>query len=223
MHSPVPTEKDFPERLSQSLKLATQKFPTIRFHKHQAVYVCGSAAAAIYFIESGQVKLLMLSPQGKECLLAIHTNGDIFGELCLAGPGQRHETAIAMEDTRLKQLSRASFLQHLAQHSLIDSFMRYLAARIRDQQQLIANLITVDSEHRLGETLLHLAHKLGQPDPRSTRIAHKITHEELAEMVGTTRPRITSFMRKFRAHGLIETTPDRFLIIKEKKLSAYLS
>jgi CRP-like cAMP-binding protein len=69
---------------------------------------------------------------------------------------------------------------------------------------------------------LLLAHKLGQPDPRSIRIEHKITHEELAEMVGTTRPRITEFMLEFRALGLIEITPEHFLIIKEKKLCNYL-
>jgi CRP-like cAMP-binding protein len=87
---------------------------------------------------------------------------------------------------------------------------------------VITNLITVDSEHRLGETLLLLAHKLGQPDPLSTRIEQKITHEELSEMVGTTRPRITSFMQKFRRLGLVEMSREHFLIIKDQKLSDYL-
>jgi CRP-like cAMP-binding protein len=83
--------------------------------------------------------------------------------------------------------------------------------------------LLVNSEQRLGETLLALARKLGQPDPRSTRIEHKITHEELSAMVGTTRPRITRFMLLFRALGLIEITPEHFLIIKEKKLADYLA
>jgi CRP-like cAMP-binding protein len=164
----------------------------------------------------------MLSPEGKECLLAIHTAGDTFGELCLAGLNTREETAIAMEDTTLKSLSRADFFEHLSHNSLLEGFVHYLAIRVGDQQQVIASLLTVNSEHRLGETLLRLARKLGQPDPRSKKITHKITHEELSEMVGTTRPRITKFLLKFRSLGLIEISPEHFFIVKEKALSDYL-
>lgn len=216
------TTNGFRERLLESLQRATLKCPTVRIGKHQLVYVCGDPADAVYFIQSGQVKLLMLSAEGKECLLAIQTAGDTFGELCLAESGLRRETAIAMEETKLTRFPCSRFFQHLSQNSLVEAFVQYLVARIADQQQVIANLITVDSEHRLGETLLLLADKLGHPDPQSTRIEHKITHEELAEMVGTTRPRITEFMVEFRALGLIEITPEHFLVIKEKKLSHYL-
>ena len=204
------------------MQRASLNFRTVHVGKHQHVYVCGDLADSVYFIESGQVKLLMISADGKECLLDIQTAGDTFGELCLAESGPRQETAIAMEDTKLKRLPRSSFFQHLSENSLVEGFVHYLAARVAEQQRVIANLITVDSEHRLGETLLSLARKLGQPDPRSTRIEHKITHEELAEMVGTTRPRITAFMLDFRARGLIEITREHFLIIKEKKLTDYL-
>jgi len=214
---------DFKKRLNESLRVESMDFATVRIAKHQTVYTCGDAAESVYFIETGQVKLLMLSPEGKECLLAIHADGDTFGELCLSGSGVRQETAMAMEDTRLTRIPCASFFRHLNQNSLVEGFVHYLAARVGEQQRVIANLITVDSEHRLGETLLFLAHKLGQPDPRSTRIEMKITHEELSEMVGTTRPRITSFMRQFRSMGLIEITPEHFLVIKEKKLSDYLA
>ena len=213
---------DFRKRFNGSLKNESLELASIQIAKHQAIYTCGDKAEAVYFIESGQVKLLMLSPEGKECLLAIHTDGDTFGELCLADANVRQETAMAMEDTRLKRIPCSMFFRHLNQHALVESFVHYLAARVGEQQRVIANLITVDSEHRLGETLLFLAQKLGQPDPRSTRIEKKITHEELSEMVGTTRPRITSFMLQFRALGLIEITPEHFLVIKEKKLSEYL-
>ena len=218
-----PNINDFRERLRESLKIGSLNFTTVSVRKHQVVYTCSDPADAVYYIESGQVKLLMLSPEGKECLVAIHTAGDIFGELSLAGPVPRQETAIAMEDTELKRFSSSTFFLHLNENSLLEEFVRYLATRINDQQQVIANLITVDSEHRLGETLLRLARKLGHADPRSTLIEQKITHEELAEMVGTTRPRITSFMLQFRALGLIEITPKHFLIIKEKRLTDYLA
>jgi len=218
-----PAADDFKERLQESLNCTTLNFSTVHAAKRHHVYVCGDPAGSMYFIQSGQIKLLMLSPEGKECLLAIHTVGDTFGELCLAGSLPRQETATAMEDTALIRIPCAQFFLHLTNNSLVEGFVKYLATRISDQQKVIADLITANSEHRLGKILLTLAHKLGQLDSRSTRIEQKITHEELSEMVGTTRPRITKFMRDFRARGLIEITPDHFLIVKEEKLSDYLS
>jgi CRP/FNR family transcriptional regulator, cyclic AMP receptor protein len=214
---------NFKERLHESLQRAALEFPTVRVGKQQHVYVVGDPAGSVYFIQSGQIKLLMLSPEGKECLLAIHTAGDIFGESCLAQSKARHETARAMSVTALKRIPSAAFLLHLADNSLIEGFVQYLANRVSEQQQVISHLLTVDCEHRLGETLLLLARKLGRPDPRSTRIEQKITHEELSEMVGTTRPRITTFMHKFRALGFVEITREHFLIIKERRLSDYLA
>jgi CRP/FNR family transcriptional regulator, cyclic AMP receptor protein len=191
--------------------------------KHDHVYTCGDNDELIYFIESGQIKLFMLSPGGKECLLAIHAAGGIFGELCLSGLGARLETAIAMEETVIKQIPCSNFLARLGRDALFEGFVRYLAARIADQQQVIANLVTVDSEQRLGKTLLQLARKLGKKDPRSIRIEPIITHEELSEMVGATRPCISMFMQRFHNLGLIETNADHFLIIREKKLTDYLA
>ena len=214
----------FKERLHASLERERLDLPAIRrVAKNQPVYMCGDPAEMVYFIESGRVKLLMLSPEGKECLLAIYTSGDIFGELCLTGVGLRQETAMAMEDTTLQRISLSSFFRHLSRHALVEGFVDYLAARVADQQLVIANFVIVDSEHRLGRTLLSLAHKLGRRHSHRTRIELKITHDELAMMVGTTRPRITKFMREFRALGLIEITPDHFLIVKESKLSDYLA
>jgi CRP-like cAMP-binding protein len=177
----------------------------------------------VYFIESGQIKLLMLSSEGKECLLAIHSAGDVFGELCLSGLGTRLETATAMKATVLKQIPCSQFFARLSRDLLFEGFVRYLAVRIADQQQVIANLVTVDSEQRLGKTLLQLARTLGKKDPRSIRIELKISHEELSEMVGTTRPRISLFMQRFRNLGLIERNREHFLVIKENKLTDYLA
>ena len=101
--------------------------------------------------------------------------------------------------------------------------MRYLAVRVADQQQVIANLVTVDSEQRLGQTLLQLARSMGKKDPSSIRIELWISHEELSEMVGTTRPRVSLFMQRFHNLGLIETNKDHFFIIKENKLTEYLA
>jgi CRP-like cAMP-binding protein len=212
----------FRQRLRDSLLRETRASRAIKIPKHTNVYTCGDRDQTVYFIEEGQVKLLMLSPDGKECLLAIHSAGDIFGEMCLSGSSPRIETAAAMEETRLRLIPCSKFFDLLSSESLLEGFARYLTVRIADQQQVIANLVTVDSEQRLGKTLLQLARKLGKRDPRSIRIEQRISHEELSEMVGTTRPRITMFMRRFRELGLIETSAERFLIVKEKRLADYL-
>ena len=217
------TQSDqFKEQMQGSLLSETKNSSAIKVAKHSHVYTIGDERETVYFIERGQIKLVMVSEEGKECMLAIHGAGDVFGELCLSGLGGRLETATAMEDTFLKEIPCGKFLGRLATDSLLEGFIKYLAVRIADQQQVIANLVTVDSEQRLGKTLLQIARKLGKKDPRSIRIELKISHEELSEMVGATRPRISMFMQRFRNLGLIETNEDHFLVIKEKKLTDYL-
>jgi CRP-like cAMP-binding protein len=219
----TPQADQFKQQLRDSLQRETMYSRAIKVARHANVYTCGDQDEMIYFVESGQVKLLMLSPDGKECLLAIHSEGDIFGELCLTGLGGRLETAMAMKPTTLKQISSHQFFARLSRDSLFEGYVRYLAVRVADQQQVIANLVTVDSEQRLGQTLLQLARTMGKKDPRSIRIELRITHEELSEMVGTTRPRISLFMQRFHNLGLIETNRDHFLVIKENKLTQYLA
>jgi CRP-like cAMP-binding protein len=219
----TPDADRFKERMRESLRQEALHSRAITFAKQDHVYTCGDKDELVYFIESGQIKLLMLSPDGKECLLAIHTAGDIFGELCLSGLGARLETAAAMEETVIKQIPCSKFFARLERDKLVEGFVQYLAVRIADQQQVIADLVTVDSEQRLGKTLLRLARTMGKKDPRSIRIEPKISHEELSEMVGTTRPRISVFMQRFRNLGLIEMNEDHFLVIKERELTAYLA
>ncbi len=219
----TPQADKFKQQLRDSLSGEPIHSHAVKIARHEHVYTCGDRDGMVYFIVSGQIKLLMLSPDGKECILAIHTAGDIFGELSLSGLSTRLETAVAMEETELKQIPSASFFERLQREVLFTGFVQYLTVRIADQQQVIANLVTVDSEQRLGKTLLQLARKLGKKDPRSIRIENKISHEELSEMVGTTRPRITKFMQRFHTLGLIERNAEHFLIIKEQRLTDYLA
>jgi CRP/FNR family transcriptional regulator, cyclic AMP receptor protein len=212
----------FKAQMRDSLVNETKNSESINIAKDKNVYLVGDGNEMVYFIESGEVKLVAMSTEGKECMLAIHCAGDIFGELCLSGSGGRQETATAMEATVLKQVPCGKFLERLGRDSLLVGFIKYLTVRIADQQVVIANLVTVDSEQRLGQTLLQIARKHGKKDPRSIRIELRISHEELASMVGTTRPRISIFMQRFRNLGLIELNGERQLIIKENKLVAYL-
>ena len=212
----------FKKQMRESLQREIKNSRAIKIAKHTNVYTPGEQDEMVYFIERGEVKLLMLSSEGKECLLAIHSSGDVFGELCLSGRAGRLETATAMEDTLLKKVPCAKFLERLSTDSLLEGFVRYLAVRVAGQQEVIANLVTVDGEQRLGKTLLHMARQLGEKGPRSTRIGLRISQQELSNMIGTTRPRVSVFMQRFRNLGLIDLSEDHYLVIKEDKLTAYL-
>lgn len=211
----------FGERLRASLQLGSVDATTLKVGRHRNIYNCGDREPAIYLIESGQVKIVVPSANGKVCLLAIYTPGDVFGESCLTG-AERMETAIAMKDSVLKRMSCTKFLSRMSRDGMLQDFVRYMAIRIANQQQVISNLVTADCEYRLAATLLHLARKLGKQTPFNLRLEQKISHQELSEMVGTTRPHITELLRRFRERGLIETTPEFFLIVKENDLNEYL-
>lgn len=220
----IPQSDQFTEQLRYSLQQETLDSPPITFARNKHIYLRGDSDGLVYYIDSGQVKLHILSSEHRGCLLTIHGPGDFFGELCLAGTSTRIETATAMKPTRVRQIPGANVFARLCRDPLfVVGFVQYMAKRIAEQQEVIANLTTIDSEHRLGKTLLRLAQTLGSKAPQSTFIDLRITHEELSEMVGTTRPRISVFMQRLRKLGLIETKPDHSLIVKEKKLALHLA
>src|SRR6266700_5140341 len=95
----IPQADRFKQQLRESLQHETLDYRTVKIARHANVYTCGDQDEMVYFVESGQVKLLMLSSDGKECLLAIHGPGDVFGELCMSGVGTRLETGTAMKQT----------------------------------------------------------------------------------------------------------------------------
>ena len=100
----APQSDQFKEQMQGSLLNETKNSSAINVGKHNHVYTVGDERETVYFIEKGQIKLVMVSSEGKECMLAIHGAGDVFGELCLSGLGGRLETATAMEDSSLKEI-----------------------------------------------------------------------------------------------------------------------
>lgn len=213
-------------QLCDSLRHKCRDSRIVKFSKHENIYSGGGVApCSIYLIESGQVKLSTLSRKGKEeCIVGINTVGDVFGELCLSGSGERLETATAMEETELRAVPCALFSNLLRSDAfLAQGFVRYLSVRVADQQEAIAHLVTDGCEHRLGATLLKLAQKLGKRDRDSLTIEHQISQEELSHIVGTTRSRVSEFMRRFRKLGLIGTRAHNRLLVRDKDLSDYLN
>jgi len=224
MIDPTHQADSFKQRLRDSFRrqcLQCAGCRAIRIARRDFVYASGQRNAMVYLIESGQVKLVLPTLEGKECLLAIRVEGDIFGELCLTGQNERLETAVAMKETTVRQIPIRNFLTCLRQESLLEGLVQYLALRISEQQEMIAMLATEDGEQRLAKTLLHLGEVLGRGSAGGTRIEHRISHVELSRMVGTTRPRIGIFLKKFRELGLIRLTSERFLVIDQDRLREY--
>lgn len=221
MGSSVPESAALGKRLRAPFQAEPLQTSVRKIARNADIYIAGDHDSNVYMIESGQIKTMMLSPDGRECLLAIHVAGDVFGEICLAG-GSRCTTATAMKDSIVRQMPGSRFLARLTQNGLLEDFVKYLAARLAEQQLVTTNLVTASSEQRLAATLLQLARKLGKRDPQSLRIEDRISHQELSKMVGTTRSRIGLFMQRFRDLGFIERIGRRALIVKEKPLAAYL-
>jgi CRP-like cAMP-binding protein len=173
------------------------------FTKKQTIFAQGDSADAVYYIQEGKVKLTVVSQTGKEATIGILNKGDFFGEGCLTGQLLRLCSATAMTDCSLMKIDKKSMNEVLhREHAFSDMFVGYLLVRnIRYEEDLVDQLFN-SSEKRLARILLLLAHfgKDGKPET----VIPKISQESLAEMVGTTRSRVSFFMNRFRKLGFID-------------------
>ena len=170
--------------------------------KNQTVFSQGDAADAVFYIQAGTIKLTVVSQQGKEAVVAMLESGSFFGEGCLAGQPLCLTTATAMEDSILVHIDKQAMIRALQDDPAFASlFLTYLLVRnIRIQEDLVDQLFN-SSEKRLARVLLLMAHfgKEGKPE----EVIPKISQETLAEMVGTTRSRVSFFMNRFRKNGFL--------------------
>jgi CRP-like cAMP-binding protein len=194
-----------------------------RIEAQHPIYASGDDDDSMYLIESGLVKLTMSSEAGKDCLLAIYTTGDVFGESCFAGMEKRFESAIAMQPTVVKRASRRDFLAEVQRASAMSALVRHLATRMTERQTAVFDLVTMDAERRLAKVLLEFAEKLGKKDGPYLRIEQRISHEELSQIVGTTRPRITAFIQGFRKAGILEDSRKRLLSVHGENVRSFLA
>ncbi|MBK9305706.1 MAG: Crp/Fnr family transcriptional regulator [Nitrospira sp.] len=171
--------------------------------KNRILFSQGDMTDTVFYIESGKVKVTVISKQGKEAVVAILERGAFVGESCLVGQTVRTATATTLEDSKIICIDKAVMLPLLkAQPRFAEAFMSYLLVHsIRVQEDLVDQLFN-SSEKRLARALLLLAH-FGKESKSETVIA-KISQETLAEMVGTTRSRVSFFMNKFRKLGFID-------------------
>jgi CRP/FNR family cyclic AMP-dependent transcriptional regulator len=174
----------------------------LEFHKNQHVFQQGDVADSVFYIQSGKVKLTVVSEQGKEAVVAILEPDQFFGEGCMNGHPLRIATTTAMEDCVITSITKEAMMAAIRDEPKFSQlFMSYLLTRnSRIEKDLIDQLFN-SSERRLARLLLLLANfgKEGSPQP----ISASISQETLAEMIGTTRSRVSYFMNKFRRLGLI--------------------
>jgi CRP-like cAMP-binding protein len=175
----------------------------VRFATGALVFEQGRQANSVFYVQTGGVKLSVLSSAGKEAVVAMLGPGDFFGEGCLAGQPLRMGTAKAVVPTAVLRISKRDMLRMLHDHSdFSDRFIAHMLTRnIRIEEDLVDQLFN-SSEKRLARTLLLLA-RYGREDT-TLGVLPKLSQETLAEMVGTTRSRVNFFMNKFRKLGLIE-------------------
>jgi len=174
----------------------------VQFSKKQAIFAQGDPADAVFYLQHGKVQLSVVSKVGKEATIGILNEGDFFGEGSLAGQALRMGSATAMTDCTVMRIERGAMMAALhREHTFSDLFVAYLLARnIRYEEDLVDQLFN-SSEKRLARILLLLAHfgKEGVPDT----VIPKISQETLAEMIGTTRSRVSFFMNRFRKLGFV--------------------
>jgi len=175
----------------------------VAFEKGATVFAQGDAADAVFYVQKGKIKLTVVSQTGKEATVGVLGEGSFFGEGGLAGQAFRMGSASAMTDCTILRIDKGPMVEALhREHSFSDVFVSHLLARnIRFEEDLVDQLFN-SSEKRLARILLLLAHfgKEGKPEP----VIPKITQESLAEMVGTTRSRVSFFMNRFKKLGFVE-------------------
>ncbi len=189
---------------------------------NRTIFWQGDAADSVYYLRRGKVKKAVTSQQGKEAIVAILGEGDFFGEGCLAGQLLRIATATAMTDCNLSRIEKPLMVRILhEQHDFSELFVMHLLSRnIRYEADLVDQLFN-SSEKRLARMLLLLAH-FGK-ESRAETVVPSVSQDSLAQMVGTTRSRISHFMNKFRKLGFVDYSDKGGLKVHSGLLSVVLN
>jgi len=173
------------------------------YRKNEKIFSQGDPADAVFYIQEGQVKVCVVSEVGKEAVVALHRKGDFFGEGCLTGQPLRLGTVVAMAKSEIMRVDKGAIVKVLHDEpKFSEAFMAHLLSRnARVEEDLLDQLFN-SSEKRLARVLLLMANfgKEGKPEP----VIAKVSQETLAQIVGTTRSQVSTFMNKFRQLGFIE-------------------
>jgi CRP-like cAMP-binding protein len=208
--------------LAQLLENIDEGKTTLRLGKNEKVFSQGDTAEAIYFIHTGKVKVTVVSATGNEAVLAILGPRGFLGEGCLVGQSLRVSTAIAIQASELFRIERRAMQRALhSQSELSEKFTASLLARNIDLEEDLCDQLFNHSEKRLARVLLKLA-RFGAHDLIPAAKMPRMSHEALAQMVGTTRSRVTHFMNKFRKLGLIDYEGSEDMVVRAELLTDFV-
>jgi CRP/FNR family transcriptional regulator/CRP/FNR family cyclic AMP-dependent transcriptional regulator len=175
-----------------------------RYPRGAVIFLAGDPNAQLYLIEAGRVRIGLTSPEGKEVVLTVLGPGDLFGDLALLDGQPRSASVVALEPVETAVLRRADFLDLLRRSpSAVDGLLARLAGMIRRLTDEVADLMFVDQQGLLAKKLLELAEAHGRPDDRQVEIEVPLSQDELAQMIGATRPRVNQLLGIFEAEGAI--------------------
>jgi CRP-like cAMP-binding protein len=192
-----------------------------RYRKGATIFSKDDSADSLYIVRNGKVRLLSLSDKGTETILHILTQGAIFGELLLSEE-KRALTAVAGTDVLVTVIPKGSLVELLSSIPTVSrNFIRLLSKRLAKVEKEFADSGHTWSYHRLSKVLLRLCEEHGQETSTGTVIPLRLTHEDLANLIGTTRETVTTQLNRFRRMGLIKRE-GRLLLVNRQKLSDFL-
>jgi CRP-like cAMP-binding protein len=192
--------------------------------KRQPLYLTGEPSTNVYLLKQGRIKLTKTSPSGKEVTFEILGPGDILGELEVLDESPRLTSAEALDDALLCVMPREAFTQFLARHPAVTvTLTKLIGLRLRKLQSRVEDLVFRDVPARLAHFLLELSKTYGVSDGTSIRLRVKLTHQELANLIGCSRETVSTTLGQFREQGLIRTEDRAIVILKPDHLTQLVS
>ena len=202
------------QKLSETVELREVR-------RRQVIYLPGDPGASVFFVNGGRVKISKVTRDGKELTLAYRGPGEIFGELCMLEGGPREEMAEAMENAMITELSRDEFEKLVQQNGMLGyRLTKAMLQRRREVENKVEQLLFKDVNAKLAELLLRLGNEYGVQSGRGTLVALKITHQEMANLIGSTRETVSLTLSMFKKKGLIQTDGRKVIISDREGLRA---
>jgi len=197
----IPLLESLPQ---EALRLLVPHLEMREVRRRQVLYIPGDPSQSVFFLNGGRVKVSKVTRDGRELTLAYRVPGELFGELCLGHGKPREEMAEAVETALVTEVERVAFEEMIGRHPrLAWELMRLSNERRAEVETKVARLIFRDVNSKLAELLLSLAKEFGVEDVRGTLIAIKITHQEMANLIGSTRETVSLTLSQFRKKSLV--------------------
>ncbi len=199
----------------------SEKVEIREVRRREVVYLPGDPGGSLFFVNGGRVKISKVTRDGKALTLSYCGPSEIFGETCVVDGGARQEMAEAMENSMITEMERSEFEKLLQQHATLGfAMMRLLARRRLNLENKLETLVFRDVTSKLAELLLSLADEYGVDDSRGTLVALKITHQELANLIGSTRETVSLTLSQFKKKSYICTEGRKVIIADPESLRA---